>query len=55
MPAGAEAGAFIVSARTGGAVDDASGVALFLVASGDAGVEVKGYGTQDGAAPPTWC
>ncbi len=49
VPAGGQAGAFIVSARTGGAVDDASGVALFLVAKGDAGVAVKAYGTQDGA------
>jgi hypothetical protein len=49
VPAGGRAGAFVVSARTRGAVDDASGVALFLVAKDDAGVEVKAYGTQDGA------
>jgi hypothetical protein len=41
---------FIVSARTGGDVDDPAGVALFLVSRGEPGVEVKPYPTQDGAA-----
>ena len=50
VPGGMQAGAFIVSARVGGAVDDAAGVALFLVSKGEAGVEVKGYPTQDGAS-----
>ena len=49
VPAGAHAGAFIVPARVSGAVDDASGIALFLVSKGEAGVTVRGYGTQDGA------
>jgi alkylation response protein AidB-like acyl-CoA dehydrogenase len=49
VPAGAHAGAFIVSARTGGAGDDPKGVALFLVSKGEAGVVVKPYATQDGA------
>ena len=50
VPAGAQAGAFIVSARVSGAVDEAFGVALFLVSRGETGVEVKGYPTQDGAS-----
>jgi alkylation response protein AidB-like acyl-CoA dehydrogenase len=49
VPAGGQAGAFIVSARTGGAVDDPSGVALFLVSKGETGVEARAYPTQDGA------
>ncbi|HWH84340.1 MAG TPA: acyl-CoA dehydrogenase family protein [Burkholderiaceae bacterium] len=49
VPAGAQAGAFIVPARVSGTVDDASGIALFLVSKGEAGVAVKGYPTQDGA------
>lgn len=44
-----EADAFIVSARTGGAVDAADGIALFLVDKNAAGVTVTGYPTQDGA------
>jgi len=50
VPAGGHAGAFIVSARTGGNVDDPAGVALFVVSRGEPGVEVKPYPTQDGAA-----
>jgi alkylation response protein AidB-like acyl-CoA dehydrogenase len=50
VPAGAHAGAFIVPARVSGAVDDASGIALFLVSRGEGGVKVSGYGTQDGAS-----
>ncbi|MES1162809.1 MAG: acyl-CoA dehydrogenase family protein [Rhizobacter sp.] len=49
VPAGAHAGAFIVPARVSGAVDDAAGIALFLVSRGEGGVKVSGYGTQDGA------
>ena len=49
VPAGTHAGAFIVPARVSGAVDNAAGVALFLVSRGEAGVKVKGYPTQDGA------
>ena len=49
VPAGAHAGAFIVPARVSGAVDDAAGIALFLVSRGEAGVKVSGYPTQDGA------
>jgi alkylation response protein AidB-like acyl-CoA dehydrogenase len=49
VPAGGEAGAFIVSARTRGGDEDPDGVALFLVSKGEPGVEVKAYPTQDGA------
>ena len=49
VPAGDEADAFIVPATIGGADDDDSGVALFLVERGAAGVTVRGYPTQDGA------
>ena len=50
VPAGAHAGAFIVSARTHGADDDAGGVALFLVSKGESDLALKPYSTQDGAA-----
>ena len=49
VPAGAHAGAFIVPARVSGAVDDTSGIALFLVSKGEKDVTVRGYPTQDGA------
>jgi alkylation response protein AidB-like acyl-CoA dehydrogenase len=49
VPAGAQAGAFIVPARVSGAVDDPSGIALFMVSKGEKGVSVRGYPTQDGA------
>jgi len=49
VPAGAHADAFIVPARVSGAVDDAAGIALFLVARSDAGIKLRGYPTQDGA------
>ena len=49
VPAGDEADAFIVPARTAGADADAAGIALFLVAKGAAGLHVRGYPTQDGA------
>ncbi len=47
VPAGDEADAFVVPARLRGAVDDASGIGLFLVARGAA--QVRGFPTQDGA------
>ena len=50
VPAGGAADAFIVSARVSGAVDDGSGVALFLVAKGATGVQVRPYPMQDGAS-----
>ena len=49
VPDGDEADAFIVPARTAGADGDATGIALFLVAKGSAGLRVRGYPTQDGA------
>ena len=49
VPAGDEADAFIVPARTAGADADAQGIALFIVAKGAAGLAVRGYPTQDGA------
>jgi hypothetical protein len=49
VPAGAHAGAFIVPARVGGAVDDPAGIALFLVSRGEPGVKLRAYPTQDGA------
>ncbi|MGZ5278182.1 MAG: acyl-CoA dehydrogenase family protein [Caldimonas sp.] len=49
VPAGGHAAAFIVSARTAGAVDDPGGVALFLVSRGEPGVSLRAYPTQDGA------
>jgi alkylation response protein AidB-like acyl-CoA dehydrogenase len=47
VPAGDEADAFIVPARTGGADDDRAGIGLFIVDRGAA--TVRGYPTQDGA------
>ena len=47
VAAGDEADAFVVPARLHGAVDDASGIGLFLVARGAA--QVRGFPTQDGA------
>jgi alkylation response protein AidB-like acyl-CoA dehydrogenase len=49
VPAGDEADAFIVPANLGGSDDDDSGIALFLVERGAAGVTVGAYPTQDGA------
>ncbi len=49
VPAGDEADAFIVPARTAGADGDAAGIGLFLVAKGAAGLAVLSYPTQDGA------
>ncbi len=49
VPAGDEADAFVVPARTAGADGDAQGIALFIVPKGAAGLAVRGYPTQDGA------
>jgi alkylation response protein AidB-like acyl-CoA dehydrogenase len=49
VPAGAQAGAFIVPARVSGGVDDPAGIALFLVSKGQNGVALSNYPTQDGA------
>jgi len=48
VPAGEHANGYIVPARVAGAVDDPAGIALFFVSRG-AGVQVRGYPTQDGA------
>ncbi|HKW82557.1 MAG TPA: acyl-CoA dehydrogenase family protein [Burkholderiaceae bacterium] len=53
VPAGAHAGAFIVPARVGGAVDDPQGIALFLLSKGEKGAKVEGHPTQDGACAAT--
>ncbi len=50
VPAGGVAGAFIVSARVSGEMNDGDGVALFLVSKGGAGVGIEPYATQDGAS-----
>jgi alkylation response protein AidB-like acyl-CoA dehydrogenase len=49
VAAGDEADAFIVPARVSGSVDEASGIALFLVDHPASGVAVRGVPTQDGA------
>ena len=49
VPVGDKADAFIVPARVSGAVDDAAGIALFLVERKATGVATRGYPTQDGA------
>jgi len=49
VPIGDQADAFIVSARVGGAADDAAGIALFLVERGASGVKTQGYALQDGS------
>ena len=46
---GDQADAFIVSARVGGAADDAVGIALFLVERDASGVKTQGYALQDGS------
>lgn len=38
----------VVSARTGGAIDDEAGIGLFLVDANSAGLDVRGYPTVDG-------
>jgi alkylation response protein AidB-like acyl-CoA dehydrogenase len=50
VPAASHSGAFIVSARVAGAVDEASGIALFLVSRGVAGVGLKSHPMQDGSS-----
>lgn len=49
VPAGDEADAYLVPARTVGADDDTAGIALFLVEKSAPGVALRGYPTQDGA------
>ena len=49
VPAGDEADAFIVPARTSGADTDVQGIALFLVDKAASGLEVRGMPSQDGA------
>ncbi len=49
VPAGDEADAFIVPARTAGSDDSTEGIGLFLVERGADGLAVRGYPTQDGA------
>jgi hypothetical protein len=49
VPAGDEADAWVVPARTAGAAGEATGVGLFLVVKGAAGATVRGFPTQDGA------
>ena len=49
VPAADEADAFIVPARSSGAIDSTDGIGLFLVDKGAHGVAVKAYPTQDGA------
>jgi hypothetical protein len=45
---GEAAGLFVVSARTAGAIDDASGISLFLVPKDTPGLAVRGSPTIDG-------
>jgi alkylation response protein AidB-like acyl-CoA dehydrogenase len=45
---GEQAGVFVVSARTSGAIDDENGISLFLVPAGTAGLTVRGTPTIDG-------
>ena len=49
VAAGDEADAFIVSARHAGATEDHTGIGLYLVPRDAAGLQVRGYPTQDGA------
>jgi len=48
VPLGDQAGLLLVSARTGGAVDEAQGISLFLVPADAAGLSRRGYGRIDG-------
>jgi len=45
---GERADAFVVSARTAGAVDDEAGISLFLVPAGTPGLSLRGYPNIDG-------
>ena len=49
VPAGDEADAFIVAARTAGDDHSTEGIGLFLVERGADGLAVRGYPTHDGA------
>ena len=48
VPFGDQAQTLIVSARTGGATTDASGISLFLVPAGSPGLQVRGHPNADG-------
>ncbi|MFC5514035.1 acyl-CoA dehydrogenase family protein [Massilia jejuensis] len=48
VPQGAQAAVFVVSARTGGAVDEEAGISLFLVPADSAGLQAVGTPTIDG-------
>jgi alkylation response protein AidB-like acyl-CoA dehydrogenase len=48
VPLGDQAQVLLVSARTGGDIDDAQGISLFLVPAGTPGLSVRGYPTIDG-------
>ncbi|SFU84645.1 acyl-CoA dehydrogenase family protein [Pseudoduganella namucuonensis] len=50
---GGQAGAFVVSARSGGGQRDRGGVSLFVVPAGAAGVTVTDYRTLDGQRAAT--
>lgn len=50
---GGQAGAFIVSARTGGAQRDTAGISLFVVPADLPGVSVRDYRTLDGQRAAT--
>ncbi|HEY0586401.1 MAG TPA: acyl-CoA dehydrogenase family protein [Pseudoduganella sp.] len=50
---GSQAGAFIVSARSGGAQRDTDGISLYVVPRDAAGVQVTGYRTIDGQRAAT--
>jgi alkylation response protein AidB-like acyl-CoA dehydrogenase len=45
---GEQAGVFVVSSRTSGAIDDENGISLFLVPAGTPGLTVQGTPTIDG-------
>lgn len=49
VPAGDEADAYLVPARTAGDDDSTEGIALFVVERGADGLDVRGLPTQDGA------
>ncbi|HSV45986.1 MAG TPA: acyl-CoA dehydrogenase family protein [Ramlibacter sp.] len=45
---GEQAGVFLVSARSGGAIDDEAGLSLFLVPAATPGLKVQGFPSIDG-------
>ncbi len=53
VPAGDEADAFLVPARTAGNDDSPEGLGLFLVERGADGLKLEGHPTQDGARAAT--